>query len=244
MRISQVTRRGLSLIELVVVLAIVVVLSALLLPTVRQVREAARQSACASNLRQIGMALGIYRSENTDLLPPDRIDVAQLPADYLVMDPGCAFGCFWYSLPLLGQYLDIRKGGAYLKDDHQAVVCPSRTMLGYSGTSYGINVRAFPSFTDGSWVDVPGIKIPRQTTFVAFVDGGSRFHPGYGAIPPTYGVYDGQSGLDWSIGGQNSSFNWRKRHHDGANALFFDGHVSYCQNLRTEVLTESILVAP
>jgi prepilin-type N-terminal cleavage/methylation domain-containing protein/prepilin-type processing-associated H-X9-DG protein len=50
-------RAGMSLVELMVVIAIVGVLVALLLPAVQQAREYARRSQCANNLRQIGLGL-------------------------------------------------------------------------------------------------------------------------------------------------------------------------------------------
>jgi prepilin-type N-terminal cleavage/methylation domain-containing protein len=52
--------RGFTLIELLVVIAILVILAGLLFPVFAHVRESARQSVCRSQLRQIGMALGMY----------------------------------------------------------------------------------------------------------------------------------------------------------------------------------------
>ncbi len=65
-------RRGFSLIELLVVMAVVAVLVALLLPVVQQAREAARRTQCRNNLRQFGIALHSYESSH-GCFPPGAI---------------------------------------------------------------------------------------------------------------------------------------------------------------------------
>lgn len=62
---------GLSLLELMVVIAIVAILAAILLPSLARSREAARRATCQSNLRQLGLILEMYTSEDPgNLYPP------------------------------------------------------------------------------------------------------------------------------------------------------------------------------
>ena len=61
--------RSFTLVELLVVLAIISVLAGLLLPVISKAKEAGRATACLSNLRQIGIALQLYVQDNNNRLP-------------------------------------------------------------------------------------------------------------------------------------------------------------------------------
>ena len=93
------TRRGFTLMELLVVLAIIGVLLGLLLPAVQKVREAAARLSCGNNLRQAGLALHQFEADR-GRFPPGTV-FGPLPEAGVRTD--ALHGCWPFLLPYLEQ---------------------------------------------------------------------------------------------------------------------------------------------
>ncbi|MFO0891436.1 MAG: DUF1559 domain-containing protein [Isosphaeraceae bacterium] len=76
---------GFTMLELVLVIAIISILISLLLPAIQSSREIARKTQCAKNLMQIGLAVGNYHATNK-VLPPGVVNptgpISSLPSGY------------------------------------------------------------------------------------------------------------------------------------------------------------------
>jgi prepilin-type N-terminal cleavage/methylation domain-containing protein/prepilin-type processing-associated H-X9-DG protein len=92
-RPSHPLRSGFTLIELLVVIAIIAILAAILFPVFAQAREKARQTACISNLKQIGTGFQMYIQDYDETFPP-------WTANHCGGLPGGAFA-FQYLFPKL-----------------------------------------------------------------------------------------------------------------------------------------------
>ncbi|MHC4887889.1 MAG: type II secretion system protein, partial [Planctomycetota bacterium] len=59
-------QRGFTLVELLVVVAIIAILMAILMPALNRAREQGKRAACLNNCKQLALAWSIYADENDD----------------------------------------------------------------------------------------------------------------------------------------------------------------------------------
>lgn len=119
--------RGFTLIELLVVIAIIAILAAILFPVFAAAREKARQTTCASNERQIGLALLQYVQDYDEVAPC-----------------GTSLNSWWTGISAIGPgwagqlYPYIKSAGIF--------VCPSDTLASPTTLSYAGNWNVFGTY--------------------------------------------------------------------------------------------------
>ncbi len=71
---SENGRRGFSVIDLLVSIAVMGLLITILLPSLTSANEMARRAKCASNIRQLGLGVQMYAYDHSDLVPQSRFN--------------------------------------------------------------------------------------------------------------------------------------------------------------------------
>jgi len=91
MKIALRKTRGFTLIELLVVIAIIGILASMLLPALAGAKAKVNRIKCVSNLRQVGMALSSFGSENKERLPWQLTLRRGIPAHFVNLDDLSAY---------------------------------------------------------------------------------------------------------------------------------------------------------
>ncbi|HEX4610592.1 MAG TPA: DUF1559 domain-containing protein [Urbifossiella sp.] len=174
------TRSGFSLVEVLVVLAVISLLIGLTLPAVQKTRDAAARQACLNNLKQVGIALQSFHSTH-DRLPPLPLGASNWKGDIYSQQH---IGWHVYALPFV-ERSDVwqlveqayARSGDPLSPPHQpalaAIVrtytCPADGRLGAAFRDASGFVAGYTSYLavtgsglvirDGSFCGRPGIRL-------------------------------------------------------------------------------------
>lgn len=145
-RPPRISRQGFSLIELLVVVAIISLLVALLLPALGNARAAARLVACSSNTRQFGLATLGYLVENAQRIPRGA-EGTDYNLTFGGQDRGVTFIRLAGALnlkPLYPAFSDAARNAYYRSSD--IFRCPSRTFDSNALVDYSVNSLHFEYF--------------------------------------------------------------------------------------------------
>ena len=231
--------QGFTLVELLVVLAIVGLLMALLLASVMQVRAAARRTRCLANLRQLAAASQLYSTEHSGWIVPAYWGWSPAgpgwPPNTPPAVPPSGPRRHWYQVASFAKSLNaVTPGnGRYVAD----LLCPDASFALQNGTSagypihhsYGVNTTGMPGTSvagapdywnawTASKVRQPAEKIHFVDAVSASVNAGGTFNGTLRYFTPGWGERHGPPNYTNIV-----AF----RHARGANALFYDGHAQW-----------------
>lgn len=199
------SRVAFTLVELLVVVAIIAILAAMLLPALRGAREKANSASCMSNLRQMGIALMAYVDDHGGALIPGAV-----PSESPLIS--------WYNV--LDGYMGKQDTNFSSAKRPAWQLCPSKivTPLAFDTVGYGWNHIYFgqsPSTPQIGW----GSKLAEVTKPSRTIIIGDSKDPWIDPAP----AYNYQHRYLYPFVGQDP---WRASRHAGkGNYLMMDGHV-------------------
>lgn len=202
---------GFTLIEMLVVIAIIALLAALIVPAVTNALASAKRTSCKSNLKQIGIATMAYAADHDTFLPP-------------VRDGGWSSGQEWMETlsPYLGNEVEDVRDGRIASISH---ACPE-WINERNETKPGYGMNPFPAAFSKRFPSGSGqANFSKRTLQITDIDN------------PSYAILIGDS-VDWHLSLMNGNWwtaenKWGymsghpNRHgKKGANYLMADGSVA------------------
>ena len=207
----HVHRRGFTLIELLVVIAIIAILAAMLLPALGKAKEKAKRTQCASQLKQVGLALMMYGDDNTGRLPLGRYGVFDFA------NPNADPNILQLLIPYLGGKID---GVSPVR----VYACPSLQPDQLFPPTVSSDASIYPNQLV---LDRKLSGIPKPSSVVVFQEG--RLRTSLYLTEPEWLTRDTRDlYTQWHTWSDADRVEWMSNAHEqGGNLAFCDGHVGY-----------------
>lgn len=199
-----------TLIELLMVIAIVALLAALLSPALKKARDAARRMGCVNNLRQIGVALIAYANDNSGSLPDWRWQEELTP--YLSNQK--AGINYWLPVGMCPSSPTTMPFGSWAGS-------PLHAHYAYKGTYYA-DPQSFGVWGDNQCINLSQVADPPSKVIV-----GERWYP------------VNAWGVEWGYNILSNTMFYTRVHGSGSNFLFVDGHGEW-RNLGAGPIGETV----
>ncbi len=197
-----------SLMELMVVMAIIAILVSLLIPTLSSARKKGRAAVCASNLNQLGISAFAFAMDNDRKVPAAGAS-GSLPYT----------GSSWWTGSLAG--------GGYINWTEEAMTCPS---LPFEGDWSDEDFVTYGAPREFNWRNPrPGeIQSPYFGFKITQVESPSEFFWYADSAKLSGGVLKQWNTYEYGYKnrGRASALRIHTRHSEKANVWFVDGHVS------------------
>jgi prepilin-type N-terminal cleavage/methylation domain-containing protein/prepilin-type processing-associated H-X9-DG protein len=250
------SRNAFTLIELLVVIAIIAILAAMLLPVLAKAKLKAQQASCLSSLKQWGLAIQMYASDNNDNIPRDGMGAnGDYPGNSgAENDPNA-----WFNLlptyvgdkPLANYFVGLPGnpavrmtiipfpgGNGRIWECPTAIMAPATVTSVLSGSgadgffSYDMNIdlKKNPADTNGT-SNVAYPQMPKITTFKHPTATVFMFDC---VFDPVTEVVNASPQYN-SVNPANRFKSYASRHNNGGIINFFDGHSSYYKTSYIEV---------
>lgn len=208
-RCSQ--RAGFTLIELLVVIAIIAILAAMLLPALNKARDKAKQITCASNMKQLGIALHLYTTDWQDVLPCPTSAFGDAACWFYAIDPYLLRINPTATASTAQKVARIKQDPVWSKFDpadqpNWRTIKMNRKLVGNETDGNPNAGVSTPSVTP-QWRRITSVSRPTTTTML--FDGAVEIATG---IATRFDYWEPGAEL---------------RHSNGANILFVDGHVEW-----------------
>jgi len=224
MQYSSSRRRAFTLVELLVVIGIIALLISILLPSLSRAREQAKRVQCASNMRQIGLAVLGYNNENKGWFPRASADAGNgfSNDDWIFWDPGRA--------PIRDQGALVKfLGDKFFVEAHYR--CPSDDVTAHTVYPYSYSMNELMggllfATNPGSdlHVRIKNTQIKRPAEKIMFVDESSTTIDD-GCWAPQHYATDGRNII--SNRHDKTAEKSNDPHAGNGNALFADQHVEF-----------------